>query len=179
MHLLSESTPSLPADTRPHAPCCARTASLLYASATFEIPITAIEAADTRVAFEDDFKAAIVASMGSAGVSISAASVEIVAITAGSVIVDFQVYVPAAFESQATAQFQAMATDPSELTIGASQIPSSGVSTSESAHAERPAAVEPTAVAPPPPASSHAWRATTSISLGLGVVAALVSCTSA
>jgi hypothetical protein len=128
---------------------------VLYASATFDIPITAIaEDPQARASFEADFKEGVVASMALGGITISESNVEIVAISAGSIIVDFQVYVDAAIESQATAQFEAMATNPSLLSVGTMQ--SVGVSTTAAPHEARPPTATPTAVPAPAPAGSHA-----------------------
>ena len=125
---------------------------VLYASATFDIPITAIAGSRARASFEADFKEGVVASMALGGITIRESNVEIVAISAGSIIVDFQVYVDAAIESQATAQFEAMATDPSLLSVGILQ--SVGVSTSAAPHEARPPTATPTTA--PAPADSHA-----------------------
>ena len=128
---------------------------VLYASATFDIPITAIAVGTpARASFEADFKEGVVASMASGGVTISESNVEIVAITAGSIIVDFQVYVDAAVESQAAAQFEAMATDPSLLSVSTHQ--SVGVSTTAAPHEARPPTATPAVAPAPAPAGSHA-----------------------
>ena len=60
---------------------------VLYASATFDIPITAVaEGSQARASFEADFKEGVVASMASGGITISESNIEIVAISAGSIM---------------------------------------------------------------------------------------------
>ena len=140
---------------------------VLYALATFNMAISTIpEGSGARVAFEVDFKAGVVASMASGGVSVRNSDVEIKAISAGSIVVDFELSVPTSIQSQATTQFQAVATNPSLLSVG--NLESSGFATSDEPHEVRTT----TGITPAPaPTGSHA-SSTDAIMVGLCTVVA-------
>ncbi len=136
---------------------------MLYASATFGMAISSIpKGSAARAVFEVDFKAGVVASMALGGVNISDSNVEIVAISAGSIIVDFEVSVPAAIQSQVATQFQTMTTNPSLLSVG--NLESLGFAASDVPHERHE--VRTTVWPAPAPTNSHA-SSTDAIMVGL------------
>ena len=79
-------------------------ATVLTATATYAIDLTTIAVGSTaRTTFETEFKAAVVTAMAADGVTTG--QVNINSITAGSVVVDFSVFVPTAIAAAATATF--------------------------------------------------------------------------
>ena len=88
--------------------CVDPTATQLGGTATYEIDISTIApGSDARTTFENSFKTAVVAAM--VPTVLEASAVEINSIVAGSAVVDFTVYVPAAAAAAATTTFAAIA----------------------------------------------------------------------